>query len=130
MKILMISLAFLCTGIGAVGVVIPVLPTTPFLLIALFLFAKGSEQFYDWFVHTKLYKKHLEGFVKSRGMTRKTKLSILLPVSALLLTTMYFVNCIYARITISILLVVKYWYFLTCIRTLTKEQIEENRNRI
>ncbi|HAU87736.1 MAG TPA: DUF454 domain-containing protein [Lachnospiraceae bacterium] len=126
MKILYIGLAFLCTGIGAVGIVLPILPTTPFLLLASYLFAKGSDRFHEWFTHTKLYRKHLESFVKSRGMTLKSKLCILLPVSAMLITTMVLVRQVHARIAILILIVIKYWYFFCRIETLSLQEIEQN----
>ena len=74
--------------LGAIGVVLPVLPTTPFLLLASFCFAKGSDRFHKWVIGTKLYKKHLESFVTSRSMTLKTKLCILLPASAMLILAM------------------------------------------
>lgn len=126
MKLIYLFLAFLCAGIGAVGVVLPILPTTPFLLLASFLFAKGSDRFHSWFIQTKLYKKHLESFVKSRGMTLKTKLCILLPVSCMLICSMIFVDHIHARIAMGVLIVVKYWYFFSRIETLTPEQLENN----
>ena len=87
MRILFIILGFIFVGIGVIGIAVPILPTTPFLLLASFFFAKGSKRFHDWFMSTKLYKKHLESFVKSRAMTLKSKLSILLPVSAMLIIT-------------------------------------------
>ena len=49
----------------------------PFYLGALFCFAKGSKRLHDWFMGTGLYRKHLEDFVDHRGMTMRTKLSII-----------------------------------------------------
>lgn len=115
-------LAFLFFGIGAVGVIIPILPTTPFLLLASFFFAKGSEKFHRWFLSTKLYQKHLESFINNRAMTLKTKLSILLPVSAMLLITFYFVNQIHARIFIAAVIVFKYYYFTFHIKTIKDDR--------
>ena len=66
MRILYIVLAFLFMGLGIIGVALPILPTAPFLLLAAFFFAKGSQKFHNWFISAKLYKKHLESFVKSK----------------------------------------------------------------
>ena len=122
MRILFISLGFIFVGIGVVGIVVPILPTTPFLLLASFFFAKGSKKFHDWFMSTKLYKKHLESFVNSRAMTLKSKLSILLPVSAMLIITFIFVNNLHARIVLIILFIAKYLYFFTQIKTIKDEK--------
>ncbi|WP_028330579.1 YbaN family protein [Brachyspira alvinipulli] len=130
MKILFICLGFLFVGIGAVGIVVPILPTTPFLLLASFFFAKGSKRFHDWFMSTKLYKKHLESFVKSRSMTLKSKLTILLPVSAMLIITFIFVNNLHARIVLVILFIGKYLYFFTQIKTIKNEELQVNPDKL
>ena len=96
---------------------LPVLPTTPFLLLASFCLAKGSERFHRWFTGTKLYKKHLEGFVKNRSMTLKTKFSLLIPASCMLLLAFLAMQNVYGRAFIVFLIVFKYVYFFTKIRT-------------
>lgn len=73
-----------CLGLGALGVVIPILPTVPFLMAAALLFARGSERLDAWFKGTSLYKRHLEGYVSGRGMTRATKIRIMAMVTLLL----------------------------------------------
>ena len=83
-KIFWAVLGFLCTGLGAVGTVLPILPTVPFLLAAMFCFARSSEKLHDWFVGTKLYKRNLENFVKNRKMERKIKLKIIGMVTILM----------------------------------------------
>ncbi|MBW5399080.1 DUF454 domain-containing protein [Brachyspira pilosicoli] len=127
MRILFIVLGFIFLGVGAVGIVVPILPTTPFLLLASFFFAKGSKRFHDWFLSTKLYKKYLESFVKSRAMTLKGKLTILIPVSCMLIITFILVDNIYARIVLVILFISKYVYFFTQIRTVSDEELSKMR---
>ncbi len=113
-----IALGFICIGIGALGVALPILPTTPFLLVASLCFAKGSKRFHDWFKSTKLYKNHLESFEKSRSMTMKTKLCILIPVTVLLLIAFFMMHNLLGRIVIAVLIIVKYYYFLFRIKTI------------
>ena len=51
-KFIYISVGLISFALGAIGVVLPVLPTTPFLLLASFCFAKGSDRFNTWFINT------------------------------------------------------------------------------
>lgn len=116
-KLLWLMIGIVSMVLGAIGVVLPVLPTTPFLLLASFCFAKGSDRFHKWFIGTKLYKKHLESFVTSRSMTLKTKLCVLLPASAMLILAMLAMSNIYGRVFIVFLIIFKYIYFFTRIET-------------
>ena len=79
-----IALGFLCLALGTIGVILPILPTVPFYLVTLFCFTKSSQKLHDWFVGTKLYKKHLESYVKKEGMLMKTKISIVVTVTLLM----------------------------------------------
>ena len=84
-KILYLTLGVISMALGAVGVVLPILPTTPFLLLAAFCFAKSSQRLHRWFLSTQLYEKHLKDFVQTRAMTMKTKLSLMSMASAMML---------------------------------------------
>ena len=116
-KLLWLMIGIVSRVLGSIGGVLPVLPTTPFLLLASFCFAKGSDRFHKWFIGTKLYKKHLESFVTSRSMTLKTKLCILLPASAMLILAMLAMAKRYGRVFIVFLIRFKYIYFFTRIET-------------
>lgn len=61
---LWIILGFLCLCLGTIGVLLPILPTVPFFMATVVCFAKSSRKLHDWFVETKLYKKHLDSFVR------------------------------------------------------------------
>lgn len=79
-----------CIGLilGAVGVIVPMLPAFPFLLLAAFGFARGSERLHSWFISTRLYKNNLEAYVRGQGMTRRTKHRIIASVTVLILISM------------------------------------------
>ena len=83
-KVLWTALGCVGLGLGAVGVVVPLLPSFPFLLLALVGFAKSSEKLHYWFLNTRLYKNYLESYVQGRGMTWRTKRRIILTVTLLM----------------------------------------------
>ena len=83
-KILYVMLGSTSLILGALGSLIPVLPTAPFLLLAAFCFARSSEKLDRWFKNTKLYKDNLEDFVAGRGMTMKAKVRIMVTVTLLM----------------------------------------------
>jgi len=124
-NIVFLILAFICLGVGVIGVVLPILPTTPFLLLASICFAKGSERFNRWFLATKLYQRHLQTFITTRSMTLKTKLSILIPATLMMLAAMYFVPIWHAQLAIGIMILFKYCYFIFRIKTIKNESSEE-----
>lgn len=122
-KALFVSLGFLFFGFGALGALLPVLPTTPFLLAAAACFAKGSLRFNRWFLNTKLYKGHLESFLRERSMTLKTKVSLCAFATSMLLIAFFMMDNLYGRIVVLCVIAVKYYYFIFRIRTVKEEKI-------
>lgn len=118
MKYIYFTLGLVFMAVGMVGVVLPLLPTTPFLLLAMFFFTKSSSKAKIWFEGTKLYQNHLEDFVTKRAMTLKTKVMLLSFASAMLLIAFLMMNNIYGRITIVLLVIFKYYYFTVHVETI------------
>lgn len=83
-KILYIVLGCISVGLGALGAVLPVLPTVPFLMLTAFCFARSSEKLDRWFRSTRLYEENLKDFVAGKGMTKKTKIRIMVTVTLLM----------------------------------------------
>ena len=83
-RLFFLVLGCVCLGLGCIGVVLPILPTVPFFLVTVFSFAKSSQRLHSWFVGTQLYQKHLDSFVKKKGMTVQTKVGIMVPVTLLM----------------------------------------------
>lgn len=79
-KILYIMIGCISLGLGIIGVILPILPTVPFLLLAAFCFARSSERLDGWFKNTKLYR---ENNIKS-GMTKRAKVRIMCLVTLLM----------------------------------------------
>ena len=121
-KYFYITLGFITLGLGLIGVILPILPTTPFLLVTSFCFAKGSERFHTWFINTNIYKKHLESFVKERAMTLKQKVVLLSFVNFMLAFPLILIDILPMRITIIVLIIIKLYYFIFRVKTITPEE--------
>lgn len=119
MKLIYFVIGLISMILGAIGVILPVLPTTPFLLLSAFCFAKSSQRFHSWFVSTKLYKNHLDSFVKERAMTLRTKVCLLTFASTMLLIAMYFMDNLFLRLFLLCLIIFKYYYFIFRIKTIS-----------
>ena len=75
-----------CVGVvlGAIGAVLPFVPTVPCLMLAAFCFAKSSKKLENWFKNTKLYKDNFADFATGKGMTKRTKCKIMATVTLLM----------------------------------------------
>lgn len=115
-------LGFICLALGTIGVVLPILPTVPFYLATVFFFANSSQKLHDWFTGTKLYKKYLESYVQKRGMTVRTKLSIIIPVTIMMAVGFLMMF----RVPVGQMILACVWvahliYFIFIVKTISKD---------
>jgi uncharacterized membrane protein YbaN (DUF454 family) len=64
-------------GLGAIGIVFPILPTTPFLLAAAACFCKSSKRMYSWLMNNKWFGEYIKNYKEGRGLPLKTKITAL-----------------------------------------------------
>ncbi|MEH6992511.1 YbaN family protein [Neobacillus drentensis] len=123
-KLLYIIIGFIALSLGVLGLILPVLPTTPLLLLASYCFVKGSERFEIWFKGTTLYKRHLETFVKERSMTLKQKLTILLFADVMIAIPFFILDSLMVRVMLAAVIFYKYYYFIYKIKTVHEAPTE------
>ena len=129
-QIIFLIIGCLSLALGCVGIVLPILPTVPFFLLTVFCFANSSQKLHDWFIGTQMYKKHLESFVQKKGMTVRTKATILTSVTALL--AVGFVLMLRKGIIVPCVILAVVWvchlvYFLFGVKTIpAAETAQEN----
>ena len=76
-KSLWLLLGTICLVLGAIGIVLPVLPTTPFLLAAAACYYKGSPRMHKWLLNNKWFGEYIRNYTEGKGLTKKTKITAL-----------------------------------------------------
>ncbi|MDR3248388.1 MAG: YbaN family protein [Treponema sp.] len=110
-KILFVMLGSLSLALGVIGIVLPVLPTTPFLLLASFCFLKSSDRLYRWIMANKHFGPRINR-IRYQGLTKREKISIYVLVLAMLLPVIILSKSPHLRIFLVVLLVVKAIVFM------------------
>ncbi len=118
-RALFIVVGLICFVIGTIGVVVPVLPSFPFYLATAFCFSQSSEKLDKWFKSTKLYKNNLETYVKGEGMTRATKIRIMVIVTVLFSIAIFMMRkVLIGQIAIFIVWLFHIFYFTFRVKTI------------
>ena len=98
---LLIGAGTLSTGLGIIGVFIPILPTTPFLLLAAACYMRSSERFYQWLINNRIFGAYVRNYIEGKGMPIRTKIyTILLLWLAIGLSITFGVQNIVIRIVL------------------------------
>lgn len=74
-KPLLLALGFVFVGLGGLGAVVPVLPTTPLLILALWCFARSSERFHSWLYNHRLFGPPLQAWERHRVIPPLAKIA-------------------------------------------------------
>jgi uncharacterized protein len=92
-RALWLAVGLVCVGLGAIGMVLPILPTTPFLLAAAACFCKSSTRMYDWLLSNRWFGEYIRNYKEGRGLPMKTKIIALTVLWATIgISTVFFLN--------------------------------------
>jgi len=79
-KYLLILFGFLFVALGLIGALLPILPTTPFLLLALACFANSSPRFHQMLLHNRWFGNALQQWESDRSITRGSKVKAMIMI--------------------------------------------------
>jgi len=74
LRILLIIAGTVCVGLGIVGIFLPVLPTTPFLLLAAICYARSSQRFHSWLLNNKWFGSYIRNYLERKGISLRAKI--------------------------------------------------------
>lgn len=107
-------------GLGVLGIFLPLLPTTPFLLLAAACYARSSKRFYNWLLNNKWFGNYIKNYREKKGVPLKVKLSsISLLWITILFSALFVVDILLFRI-ILILIAAGVTIHILSIRTLRR----------
>ncbi len=122
MKPIYPTLGVLSIGFGVIWVILPVLPTPPFLLLAALLFSKSSEKIRTKFEKSRFYQRKMKDFVEHRSMTRRRKWTILIFADIVLTISFILTESTVLRVMLILLFLTKHWYFYRFVKTENTEK--------
>ena len=102
-KKIYICVGLLATGLGIVGAFLPVMPTVPFLLVALFCFERSSKKYHDMILNNKYFGKVLRDYYEGRGLTTSVKIKAILFLTCGMVFSFYKVQHLHLRIMLAVI---------------------------
>ena len=102
-KKIYICVGLLALGLGIIGVFLPVMPTVPFLLVALFCFERSSKKYHDMILNNKYFGKVLKDYYEGKGLTISVKIKAILFLSCGIGFSFYKVQHLHLRIMLVVI---------------------------
>jgi len=103
-KVLFITLGTFFVGIAVVGIIIPILPTTPFLLLSAALYARSSKRFYDWLLNNRLFGKYIKNYREGKGIPVYLKIMVIILLwTTISLSIVFAVELLLVRILLAVI---------------------------
>ena len=113
-KLFFIALGTLSLGVGLLGVIIPVLPTTPFLILAAACYLRGSERLHHWMLNNSLFGGLVKDYLEGRGMKAKQKVFTLVFLwLTITITVVFFIEAFTVKVLLLLIATVVSVHILT-----------------
>jgi uncharacterized membrane protein YbaN (DUF454 family) len=114
MRAVYLLLGFVFFALGAIGAVVPGLPTTVFMLLALWAFARSSERFHNWLYHHPLFGPPLQEWHRYRVIPLRAKLlAVTMMAGSLTYLVFFTASSIWLKVGTALLMVYGAWYVLS-----------------
>lgn len=126
MRLVYLTIGFISLGLGIIGIPLPILPTTPFLLLAMACFAKSSKRFEKWLYQTKLYQTYVADYRETKSIAKERKKWILLQIYILMGISIYLAPIIWVKLALGALTIFITYYLLKVIPNKSENQTEED----
>lgn len=103
-RIILLIIGWLAMGLATLGVILPLLPTTPFLLLAAWCFARSSPRFHHWLLHRSFFGPYLRHWQQYRALPPKAKGRMIAFTLITFAVSLWLVNILWVRLMLLCLL--------------------------
>ncbi|MFO7970542.1 MAG: YbaN family protein [Desulfobacterales bacterium] len=112
-KYLFIAAGSLSLSMGIIGIFLPLLPTTPFLLLAAACFLKSSERLYNWLIGHRIFGKYIENYIKYRAVSIKSKTLSIAILWCVILISIFMMDEILIKALLGLIAIGVTWHLLS-----------------
>ena len=112
-KIFLLSLGWICVALAFIGIFVPGIPTTPFLIVALWAFAQSSKKFHSWLLNHKRFGPILRNWESHKVVPKNAKLLMVILQIFAVIMIQYSLNNIFITTALTLLLICVAWYVIS-----------------
>lgn len=118
LRIILIICGWIFVGLGIIGVFLPVMPTTIFLILAAGCFARSSEKFYYWLINNKYLGRYIKDYMEQRGMPLRAKIVAITMINVVIGYSVFFaVKTLWVQVLL-VIIAVSLTVYLISIKTI------------
>ena len=113
-RVVLLTVGTLCLATGLIAIVVPLLPTTPFLLLSAACYARGSQRIYRWLISSPYIGRYVRDYHEGRGMTRRARaFTLILLWSGIVASAVLFVGPLWLDIGLLIIAILVSVHIIT-----------------
>lgn len=121
-KILFIIIGSISLVLGVIGILMPVLPTTPFLLLASFCYLRSSEKLYNWLINHHVFGPYIYNYLTYKAIPKKTKIGAIIFLWCSLILSSIIISSLHIKIFLFLIGIAVSLHIIT-LKTLSKENL-------
>jgi len=131
-RLLLVILGTICVIVGLIGVVLPILPTTPFMLLAAWCYMRSSRRFYNRIMNNKVFGPILREWRLHRSIPRRAKtMAMILMPSTFAISILFFVPIFWVQILLTIMcLGMLYFIWRIPVRNISADSADNNTSPV
>lgn len=113
MRTLLFVIGIIAVGLGIIGIFLPLLPTTPFMLLATACFARSSDRFYQWIINHPTFGHTIQHYRAGRGIPKKAKVMALTLMWLSITSSALFVSMLWLQVLLICIAIAVSYYLLS-----------------